>query len=451
MGERPHKLLRVIADTIIREHLAEPTQPILVATSGGADSVALLVALSLLGYKVSAVHCNFSLRAEESDGDEAYVRELSEQLKIPFYTKRFDTYSYAREHKLSIEMAARELRYSYFAELRGALGLEHRLAIAHHREDQIETVLMNIFSGTGLRGLKGMAYLRDGYIIRPMLDATREEILDFLKERALSYREDSTNREVIYQRNYIRHEIIPRLRRLNPSLEETLQRSIEIHRMEYALYAERLSSLRDKVLAKDRLDIKQLQREEPLTTPLLYALLESYGFSYQQCRQMLHEEQRLGRRFHSATHLLITGACYWELIPLEETESWSVAADLSEGEHSLASGLDYKVRLLSPEESLEDWKAPHTIVLDVEKVAGKKIVWRTIRAGDSFAPIGMQGKKKKLVRYMRDIRASHRERLSAVVLATEEGEILWLVGYRAAEGFIAKASTKKRLLIALNH
>ena len=211
-----HRLVARVAETI-RFHQLLPSgqEQIYLAISGGADSVALLMAFLALGYaeQVTLLHCNFSLRAEESDGDEAFVRSLATTHHLPLYVQRFDTRAYAESHGgMSIEMAARALRYGWFASLRQEAKSPTLIAVAHNADDQIETLLLNLSMGTGLRGLSGMPYLkREEGIIRPLMDCPRVLVLDYLQSLGQAFREDSTNEDVRYRRNFIRHRLLPTL------------------------------------------------------------------------------------------------------------------------------------------------------------------------------------------------------------------------------------------------
>ena len=197
----------------------------LVAVSGGADSVALLIVLQSMGYRVEAVHCNFQLRGEESLRDELFVKNLCYIKNIPLHIIHFDTKIYAELHQVSIEMAARELRYRYFKQLRQDVGAAD-VCVAHHRDDTVETVLLNLVRGTGLRGLTGI-HPRNGYILRPLLCVSRQEIEAYLKAKGQEYVTDSTNLEADVQRNVIRLKVLPLLKELNPAVAENIQRTAE--------------------------------------------------------------------------------------------------------------------------------------------------------------------------------------------------------------------------------
>lgn len=212
-------MIHTIRLYIEKYRLLSEDRPVLVGLSGGADSVALLGVLVRLGYPCIALHCNFHLRGEESDRDEAFACEFAESLEVPFHKIDFDTISYAGERHLSIEMAARELRYAWFEEMRERLGGQ-ATAVAHHRDDNVETVLMNLIRGTGIRGMSGIRP-RNGFIVRPLLCVSREDILAWLADQGYAYMVDSTNLSDAYTRNFIRLNVLPLLEEINPSARNT--------------------------------------------------------------------------------------------------------------------------------------------------------------------------------------------------------------------------------------
>ena len=213
-------MIHTIRLYIEKYRLLSEDRPVLVGLSGGADSVALLGVLVRLGYPCIALHCNFHLRGEESDRDEAFACEFAESLEVPFHKIDFDTISYAGERHLSIEMAARELRYAWFEEMRERLGGQ-ATAVAHHRDDNVETVLMNLIRGTGIRGMSGIRP-RNGFIVRPLLCVSREDILAWLADQGYAYMVDSTNLSDAYTRNFIRLNVLPLLEEINPSARNTI-------------------------------------------------------------------------------------------------------------------------------------------------------------------------------------------------------------------------------------
>ena len=218
-------MLSKVKDYIKQHNLLNSNDLYIVALSGGADSVALLLFLDEMGYQVHAAHCNFHLRGAESDRDEAFCESLCLQKDIPFHRIHFDTLTYAETHHVSVEMAARELRYGYFEQLRKDIGASG-ICVAHHRDDSVETVLLNLIRGTGLRGLTGIQP-RKGYILRPLLCVSRQEIEQYLQAKGQSYVTDSTNLVAEVQRNVVRLKVLPLLETINPAVADNIQRTAE--------------------------------------------------------------------------------------------------------------------------------------------------------------------------------------------------------------------------------
>ena len=216
---------RDVEKFIDQKSLFERRDKVLVALSGGADSVALLRVLHALGYQCECAHCNFHLRGEESNRDEAFVQQLCQKFDIPLHVTHFDTTDYAHTKRISIEMAARELRYQWFETLRQSIGASV-IAVAHHRDDSVETFLLNLIRGTGINGLKGIAP-KNGYVVRPLLQESRENILDYLQHLNQEYVTDSTNLQDEYMRNKIRLNLLPLMKELNPSVSESIAATTE--------------------------------------------------------------------------------------------------------------------------------------------------------------------------------------------------------------------------------
>lgn len=248
-----HPLEEQITKTIARHQLIGASDIIYIALSGGADSVALLRAMLALGYKerLRALHMNFQLRGEESQEDEAFVRQLCQEQAIPLLVERRDTSSYAKAHGISIEMAARDLRYAWFASVRAqeADPMRTKILVAHHADDQLETFFLNLSMGTGIRGLRGMRYHRpEQGIIRPLLDCPRTLILGYLQALGQTWREDSSNADISYKRNRIRHQLLPLLEELNPSFRSVLGRTMEHLRSTEVLYLELIAQYRERLM-----------------------------------------------------------------------------------------------------------------------------------------------------------------------------------------------------------
>ena len=441
-------LLEAQVATTIQEHrlIDSATQRIYIAISGGADSVALLMAMLALGYseRLGALHCNFTLRGEESDSDEAFVRELCTKLDVPLQIKHFDTRNYAEEKGISIEMAARELRYQWFRSFTEDSEGKKVVAVAHNADDQVETLLLNLSMGTGIRGLSGMPFIKQAEgIIRPLQATPRALILDYLKALGQSYREDSSNSDIRYKRNLIRHQLIPLFEELNPSFRETIYRTIEHLRSTEALYMETIERYRSELLSPDGLDYKPLATH-PERTTILFELLRPYGFQRPVVEELSKHlaEGTAGAKFHSPTHLLIHGAQLLELLPHEEVAAVSLSIDISQdGQCALPSGEELHWELLPLSTLKGSYRTPREVALfDYDKLRSKMLTIRSRREGDTLHPFGMSG-KKLLRRILIDGKFSHRARREALLLCREEAPI-WLIGLVADRTFALSDTTQ---------
>lgn len=419
---------------IERKHLLSPFGKVIVALSGGADSTALLDVLHRLGYTCIAAHCNFHLRGEESMRDERHVRAFCKQQDIVLYVKDFDTTTYAISHKLSIEMAARELRYAWFEELRQSEAAE-AIAVAHNADDQVETMLMHLVRGSGLKGLCGMA-AKNGYVIRPLLEITRKEIETYLKQRGITYVNDSTNQETVFRRNKFRHEIIPLLASINPRVKETLLRSQHYFEDYQSIVTQKVSEIRQKAVRQmgDEIyvDTNMLMREAG-GEALLYELMNEYGFNSDQCEQMYAAlKGQSGKRFYSPTHYAERSREGLLIVPNNEQKEECPT-------------LQKEIRERLEKETFPAANALQ-IIIDAEAVRGE-LKLRHWQEGDVFRPIGLKG-KKKVSDFFNDQKISLRQK-EKVWLVTDEENIIWVVGYRIDDRYKVKETTQKVMHLTL--
>ena len=442
-----HTLEQRVAETIECHGLvASYTDKIYIAISGGADSVALLVAMLALGYgeRLEALHCNFTLRGEESDRDEAFVRDLCTKLSVPLQVKRFDTRSYAEVKGISIEMAARELRYQWFRSFTEGSDGRKVVAVAHNADDQVETLLLNLSMGTGIRGLSGMPFIKQAEgIIRPLQATPRSLILDYLSALGQSYREDSSNSDTRYKRNLIRHQLIPLFEELNPSFRETTYHTIEHLRSTEALYMETIERYRSELLSPNGLEYKPLATHPDRTT-ILFELLRPYGFQRPVVEELSKHlaEGMPGAKFYSPTHLLIHGVQLLELLPREEAAAVSLSIDISQdGQCALPFGGELHWELL-PLSALKDgYRTPREIALfDYDRLESQRLTIRSRREGDALRPFGISG-KKLLRRILIDGKFSHRARHEALLLCREE-DLIWLIGHVTDRTFALSGKTQ---------
>lgn len=304
------KVERFIED----EKLLKKNSRVILGVSGGADSIALLNVLHTAGYEVVVAHCNFHLREEESIRDQMFVKNLCEERGLKYTSIDFDTIRYAAQHSLSIEMAARELRYNWFEELRQEHDAE-AIAVGHHKDDSIETVLMNLIRGTGIKGLTGIEP-KAGYIIRPFLCVTKCEIEEYMKTANLGFVDDSTNSESIYTRNIIRLDVIPYLERINPSAKQTIYKSMQNLRQVEAIYFDYINKAKAELIADNKVDIKKLKEKiEPKA--VLYEIVSDYGFNSSDADDIFESLDSIsGKEFYSSDYRIVKDRDYLLIEPL---------------------------------------------------------------------------------------------------------------------------------------
>lgn len=435
---------RTVRSYIERNRLLsdDDRRPVLVGLSGGADSVALLSVLVRLGYACVALHCDFHLRGEESERDAAFARTFAESLGVPFYQTDFDTVAYAREHHLSIEMAARALRYVWFEETRERLGAQ-AIAVAHHRDDSVETVVMNLIRGTGIRGLTGIRP-RNGFVVRPLLCVSRTDIVAWLENQGIRYVTDSTNLSDAYTRNFIRLNVLPLLERINPSVREAIARSAEHLSAVASVYAYEIARAREEVIVSEGcLSIEALCRF-PAPEAILYELLKEYGFSRWVSAEVFDAlRKESGKVFYSKTHRLLKDRAYLWIVPLErEAEKTSFLLDPSREIYREPVGLAFRELPFTPDFQIE--KNRRFAYFDADKLRFP-LTLRKWREGDWFVPFGMKG-RQKLSDYFSDHKFSRIEKEKAWLLCSGDA-IIWLIGERADNRFRIDSGTKRVLAV----
>ena len=413
-------MLSKVARYIEKHKLLNLSELYIVALSGGADSVALLLLLDEMGYKVHAAHCNFHLRGAESDRDEAFCEQLCRDKNIPFHRAHFDTREYAELHKVSIEMAARELRYHWFEQLREDIGAAG-ICVAHHRDDSVETVILNMARGTGVHGLTGIRP-RNGYILRPLLCVSRAEIEDFLAQRGQKYVTDSTNLEDEATRNKVRHHIIPELQQLNSKALENIQRMAERMAAVEAL----LDDYKQKSVRVEA-DRTIIRKTDVLSDYLLYELLADYGFNSVQAVQICASmcADGIGSIFSSADYdLLVDRECLLiepHLEPMKPLVIPETGVYVLDEEH--------KIRVESGDFPIS--KDPYVATLDASKVNFPLTV-RRVEEGDWMVPYGMKG-RKLLSDLMTDMKLSIFDKRKQLVITDNQGIIIWAIGLRVSQ------------------
>ncbi|MDR2956041.1 MAG: tRNA lysidine(34) synthetase TilS [Prevotella sp.] len=427
---------------IVENGLLQGGEKVIAGVSGGADSVALLDILHAFKIECVVAHCNFHLRGEESNRDAFFVEELCQKYNLKFERIDFDTEVHARLNSISIEMAARELRYNWFEELR-KIHLADKIAIAHHQDDSVETILLNLTRGTGIKGLTGIAPM-NGYIIRPLLCMKRNDILKYLQERKLTYVDDSTNSEDLYTRNKIRLNILPMLESINPSAKDAILRTAENLKQVSNIYRMYIDQVTKEIFKEEKINISLLvQYMEP--EALLFEILSPYGFNPATIRRIfLSIISQSGKIFHSDTHELLKDRGFLILKKKEGMgiESFNIHEDDSELTYPIP--LEIERILLEGRFTIE--KNPAILYSDAGKVS-YPLVLRRWKKGDWFVPFGMKG-KKKISDYFTDHKFSLFDKESAWLLCSGD-DIVWLVGHRSDDRFRIDSDTKEVLKISI--
>lgn len=422
-----------------------PAGPLLVAVSGGADSVALLRALLATGRHIEAAHCNFHLRGEESDRDQRFTERLCDENGVRLHTVEFDTRAEANRHSESLEMAARRLRYEWFDHLLNTQALE-AVAVAHHADDNAETLLLHLIRGTGWRGLAGMGWRR-GRIVRPMLGTTHEEAVGYLRRCGQPYVTDSSNLVPDVKRNRLRLEIMPRLRELNPSVVDTL--AITAARMAEAglLMDSAVAAARSRVCrpAGDGLDIDiAALRAEVAVPTLLHEWLAPYGFTTAQTDAVTaHLDGPSGARYAAPGWLLVRDRRTLRLRPAPHGfEPFSLDRD---GTYDLPGGRRLSRTTLTREALGAIPRDASTACLDADRAGD--LTCRPVQRGDRFHPYGMKG-SKLVSDYLTDRKRSLTDKAQACVVCSGDA-IAWLVGERPDQRFSLTAATTRVIVVRI--
>jgi len=433
-------MVKQLKQYITEQQLFQPAQRILLAVSGGVDSVVLCHLFQQLGYHFGIAHCNFQLRGAESDADLTFVKHLADKLDVPFFSKNFDTEKVAQQQKISIQMAARDLRYDWLEQVRSNENFDY-IATAHHLNDSIETVLYNFAKGCGIRGLHGILP-KVNQIIRPLLFATKSEIEAFAKKENITFRYDASNALDKYDRNKLRHHVIPILQELNPNFEQTAAHTLDHLRQAEALYDFALATLQDNWVQEQEgkllIALPDLL-QHPAASTILYEWLKPFGFHPDQVAQLLESAQRqAGGLFFSATHKLLIDREQLIVQSLKEATEEAVYTVHKKEVVSLKTGI---LRINGPVDCPTTFAESENVVyLDYDKLAFPLKV-RRWQAGDVFQPLGMQGKHQKLQDFFTNQKLSRFEKEQVWLLESDE-KICWIVGYRLDERFKITATTR---------
>ena len=429
---------------ISENHLFDKTDTLLVGVSGGIDSVVLLDLLDKGGYNFVIAHCNFQLRGEESDGDERLVVELARKYDMPLYKTTFDTADYAQEKKISIEMAARDLRYQWFEEMRVTHHCDS-IAVAHHRDDQIETFFLNLARGTGLNGLTGMKPI-NGKVVRPLLFASRKEIEKYRHENYLDFREDRSNSSLDYQRNKIRHTLLPVMETLNPSFREGLVKTMGYLDDSLKIFNQSIQQNWERVAQRSGRDylisIPELKLLDPLAT-YLFEFLKPFGFNSDVVDDIILGLNGIsGKQFLSATHRLVRDRESLILTPLLSENQRQFYLD--ENVEKMTHPVSLKISVVQNDDHFKMSKSPLIAYIDHDRIHFPLLI-RKWQSGDYFKPLGMSG-LKKVSDFFIDMKFSLPEKQNSWILANGE-QLVWIIGHRLDDRFKITSDTKVILKI----
>ena len=436
------QLEQIVSKNIQHHHLLDIEKPIVVAISGGADSIALLYILYSLGYNCIAAHCNFHLRGEESNRDEKHVSKVIKRLGIIGEFTHFNVDAYTKEHHVSTEMACRELRYEWFEDIRQ----KHKaqaIAVAHHRDDDIETMFLNLMRGSGIMGAAAMKW-KNGYIVRPMLDISRKDIEEYLHEQKIEYVVDSTNLENDFKRNKLRNEVIPTFLQSFPNADSMIAKSLGYLKDNREIYQYAIAQAQKQYKIGNTILLSKIIAEYPAPKALLHEILAPYGFNSHQIEDIINCANESGHLFYSENYVV---AINRETLELSEINSFIRTDDEYEIDLSqvVTTPINLDVSFINPKEFTPS-KSTNIAYFDAKILEeNPRFILRHWREGDHMAPFGLNG-TKKLSDIFSNAKLSLIEKNNIWVLE-REGIIIWAVGLRASRHFAVTKATQKILVI----
>ncbi|TYQ00355.1 tRNA(Ile)-lysidine synthase [Tenacibaculum adriaticum] len=416
---------------------------LLIAISGGVDSVVLTYLLHKLNFNISLAHCNFQLRESDSDLDEAFINDLGKKLNIKTFTIRFDTKKFSEENKLSTQLAARKLRYDWFQELIKKHQFDYVLT-AHHVDDNLETFLINLTRGTGLEGLTGIPEQNEN-IIRPLLKFSREDILNYANKNKIEWREDSSNLSKKYIRNKIRHDVIPVLKEINPNLLDSFSKTTEYLQQSQQIVNDRINSISEKIITKENDVIKfDIQKILKLSNPkaYLYQFLKKYSFNeWDKVFNLLSAQS--GKFLSTKSHILLKNRDFLLFSPANGSEFLDELYYIDETLSKIKIPIE-----LSIENTIQKTVENKKSILVDKKLVFYPLIIRKWKEGDVFFPTGMTG-KKKVSKYFKDEKLSLLDKQNTWLLCTKDNQIIWIIGLRQDRRFTINNKTETTIKISI--
>ena len=438
--------VKKFTDFIEQNNLFTPDSVLLAAVSGGMDSVLMVYLLKSSGYNFGIAHCNFRLRGDEANTDQEFCRQLAHQHNVPFHTINFDTLNHAADKKISVQMAARELRYQWFEQIKQQYNYS-AIALAHHQNDAIETILLNLVRGTGIAGMHGILP-KNGSLVRPLLFLTRDEIAEIIKNNGMSYVEDSSNASVKYARNKLRHEVVPKLRELNPALESTFEKNLEHFREMETLLELRIAELKKELFTvkgdEIHLHTDAVKKLKPQRL-LLFKLLQEYGFNETTVDDLIAAlDKHPGKIFEVAYFKLILDRD--KLILIKKNNIKQEEVNVAATDHAINYG-NYKLTLLHDDTPLIVKDNPMAASVDADRLV-YPLSMRGWQQSDSFYPLGMKT-RKKLSDFFISLKIPLHKKSEVPLLINGNGEIIWVGGCRLDERYKVTHNTKKVTIFEL--
>ena len=434
---------------IWQNELFKPDDAILLSVSGGIDSMVMTRLFEICGFNYAITHCNFQLRGKESDGDALFVEKLSKKNKVKFHLENFDTKKYAEQHKISIQMAARQLRINWLENLMDQYGYSF-YATAHHKDDQIETFLINLLRGTGISGLHGILP-RQGRLIHPMLFTSRNEIEKFAKKNKIRFREDSSNLRSDYTRNKIRHQLLPVIKEINQEYTEIFTENIERLRQAETIYFQQINSVASQLITKEsdqiKISIRLLNALESVDT-YLYEFLSLYEFNYSDVKSILSSlSKQSGKMFLSNSHRLFKDRDYLIIEKIKGLDPNEKYYEIQEDTREIIFPIKIEFDLILKKLDFKFTSNKNQVFLDNDKLVYPLLI-RKWQKGDYFYPLGM--KNKKLISdFFIDNKLSIPEK-EKIWFLTSGDQVVWIIGHRIDNRFKVTPETQNVLTVKCN-